>query len=256
MNIFGKYAQYYDLLYSDKDYDGEVRFINGLIQKHVPSAKNLLELGCGTGIHAEKLAATGYSVHGVDLSAEMLKCAEERIRYLPKDGAKRLSFSCGDIRQFHGRARFDAVISLFHVVSYQPKNNDLAAVFNTAKQHLKLNGVFIFDCWYGPAVLSDPPVVRVKRLEDERIEVTRIAEPEMYPNENRVDVHYQVFIKDKSTGRMEILKETHRMRYLFKPEIEQILELSGLSLINGQEWLSDNELDFSTWNGCFIAEVS
>jgi len=41
---------------------------------------------------------------------------------------------------------------------------------------------------------------------------------------------------------------------LFKPEIEQILALSGLSLINGQEWLSCNELDFSTWNACFIAE--
>lgn len=254
MTVFGDYARYYDLLYRDKDYDGEVRFINGLIQKYAPNAKHILELGCGTGIHAEKLSTVGYNVHGVDLSAEMLKCAEERIQNLPEKEAKRLSFSCGDIRQFHGEGRFDVVISLFHVMSYQTKNDDLAAVFNTVKQHLNLKGVFIFDCWYGPAVLSDPPVVRVKRLEDERIEITRIAEPEMYPNENRVDVHYQVFIKEKSTGKVEILEETHRMRYLFKPEIEQILALSGLSLINGQEWLSGKELDFSTWNACFIAE--
>lgn len=253
MNVFGKYAQYYDLLYRDKNYDGEVRFIDGLIQKYAPNAKNLLELGCGTGIHAEKLAAEGYSVHGVDLSIEMLKCAEERIRNLPGKEAKRLSFSCGEIRQFHHGRRFDAVISLFHVMSYQTKNSDLTAVCDTVKQHLKPKGIFIFDCWYGPAVLSDPPVVRVKRLEDKKIEITRIAKPEMYPNENRVDVHYQVFIKDKSTERVETLEETHKMRYLFKPEIEQILKLSGLSLLNGQEWLSGNELDFSTWNGCFIS---
>ncbi len=255
MNVFGDYARYYDLLYQDKDYDGEAQFINGLIKKYAPNAKNLLELGCGTGIHAEKMATAGYSVHGVDLSAEMLKCAEERIQYLPEEKAKRLSFSCGDIRQFrYGGGHFDAVISLFHVMSYQAGNSDLMAVCNTVKQHLKPRGVFVFDCWYGPAVLNDPPVVRVKRLEDEKIEITRIAEPEMYPNENRVDVHYQVFIKEKSTGKVEMLEETHRMRYLFKPEIEQILALSGLSLINGQEWLSGNELDFSTWNGCFIAE--
>lgn len=252
--VFNTYASYYDLIYRDKDYDGEVQFVNGLIQKHAPNAKHLLELGCGTGIHAEKLVSSGYSVHGVDFSVEMLKCAEGRLRYLPEEEAKRLSFSCGDIRQFRHGGRFDAVISLFHVMSYQTKNKDLEAVFNTVKQHLKPKGVFIFDCWYGPAVLSDPPVVRVKRLEDERIEITRIAEPEMYPNENRVDVHYQVFIKDKSTERVEILEETHRMRYLFKPEIEQILNLSGLSLLNGQEWLSSNELDFNTWNSCFIAE--
>ena len=86
------------------------------------------------------------------------------------------------------------------------------------------------------------------------IELTRIAEPKMYPNENLVDVHYQMFIKYKSGGKVEILEETHRMRYLFQPEIEQLLALSGLSLINSQEWLSGNKLDFSTWNACFVAE--
>lgn len=253
MNVFGAYAQYYDLLYRDKDYDGEVRFINGLIQKHAPNAKHLLEFGCGTGIHAEKLAVAGYSVHGVDLSAEMLKCAEERIRYFPEVEAKRLSFSCGDIRQFrHGRGHFDAVISLFHVMSYQIENSDLAAVFNTVKQHLNPKGAFIFDCWYGPAVLSDPPVVRVKRLEDERIEIIRIAEPEMYPNENRVDVHYQVFIKDKSTGKVEILEETHKMRYLFMPEILDLCEEFGFSMLGTGEWMTGKLPGLDTWGVYFV----
>jgi len=250
--VFSAYAQYYDLLYRDKDYEGEARFVKGLIQKYAPNAKNLLELGCGTGIHAEKLAAAGYSVHGVDLSAEMLKWAEERLRHLPEKEAKMLSFSCGDIRQFHHRDQFDAVISLFHVMSYQVENSDLAAVFNTVKQHLNPKGVFIFDCWYGPAVLSDPPVVRVKRLEDERIEVTRIAEPKMYPNENRVDVHYQVFIKDKSTGGVEILKETHNMRYLFMPEILGLCEGCGFSILEAREWMTDKEPGLDTWGVYFV----
>ena len=34
MNVFGEYPQYYDLLYRDKDYDGEVRFIDGLKECH------------------------------------------------------------------------------------------------------------------------------------------------------------------------------------------------------------------------------
>ena len=52
---------------------------------------------------------------------------------------------------------------------------------STAAKHLKPNGVFIFDFWYGPGVLTDPPVVRLKRLENEEIEVLRIAEPVMHP---------------------------------------------------------------------------
>ena len=174
--VFGAYAQYYDLLYRDKDYGGEVRFINGLIQKYAPNAKRLLELGCGTGIHAEKLAALDYSVHGVDISMAMLRRAEERLRYLPEEEARTLSFSCGDIRQFHHDDRFDAAISLFHVMSYQTGNEDLKKVFAMVRQHINPKWIFILDCWYGPAVLSDPPVVRVKRLEDKQIEVTRIAD--------------------------------------------------------------------------------
>ncbi len=139
-------------------------------------------------------------------------------------------------------------------MSYQTTNEDLLAAFKTAQAHLKPEGIFIFYFWYGPAVLTEPPVVRVKRMEDDMISVVRIAEPTIYPNQNCVDVNYTVWIRDKKTDKMEEIKETHRMRYLFQPEIEQMLALSGLSLINAQEWLSGNELGFRVWNGCFVAE--
>jgi len=194
----------------------------------------------------------GYTCMGVDLSAEMLKCAEEHIQYLPEERAKRLSFSCGDIRQFRHEGRFDAVISLFHVMSYQTKHSDLLAVFNTVKQHLKPKGIFIFDCWYGPAVLTRKPEVRIKRLEDDHIKVIRIAEPEIYPNENRVDVHYQVFIKEKSTGKVEILEETHRMRYLFMPEILGLCEEFGFSELDAGEWMTGKPPGIDTWGVYFV----
>ena len=91
-------------------------------------------------------------------------------------------------------------------------------------------------------------------MEDEKVSITRIAEPVLHPNENCVDVHYTVWVRDKQTDKVAEINETHRMRYLFKPEIEQLLALSGLSLINSQEWLSGNELGFNTWNGCFLAK--
>jgi len=254
VNVFGKYAQYYDLLYRDKDYDGEVRFIDELIKKNAPNANHLLELGCGTGIHAEKLAEAGYSVHGVDLSAEMLKYAEKRIQYLPVKETQRLSFSCGDIRQFrHGR-RFDAVISLFHVMSYQTEDKDLTAVCDTVKQHLKPKGIFIFDCWYGPAVLTDRPVLRVKKFENQQIEMIRIAEPLMHANENIVDVNYTVWIKDKNSSKVEEIKETHRIRYWFMPEIKSLLGDSGFDLVGTGEWMTSEIPGFGTWGVYFVCQ--
>lgn len=254
MQVFANYARYYNLLYRDKDYAAEAQFVHQLLQTHAPGTKSLLELGCGTGTHAALLAAEGYEIYGVDLSADMLKQAEKRLLNLQPEVASKLKFSQGDIRTVRLDRKFDAVISLFHVFSYQTTNQDLQAAFETAKTHLKPGGTLIFDCWYGPAVLSDRPTVRVKRLEDEKIIVTRIAEPVLHPNENLVDVNYQVFVKTKDSGVVEELQETHTMRYLFKPEINDYLENTEIKLITQGEWITDRDAGLNTWNVYFIGK--
>lgn len=255
VNTFGSYSQYYDLLYKDKDYDSEAQFLNGIIQKHAPGTNSLLELGCGTGLHAEKLSSLGYRIHGVDISEQMLEQADRRLLSLPQDRRKRLSFSQADIRNFtHPNDRFDAAISLFHVLSYQIQNIDLNNVFKTVKRNLKPEGLFVFDCWYGPAVLRDPPVVRIKRLGDEHVEITRIAEPVLFPTENRVDVNYQIYIKDRHGDSVRVLHETHPMRYLFTTEILNLCEQHGFVLKDSREWMSDKQPGFDTWGVYFVVQ--
>jgi SAM-dependent methyltransferase len=246
--IFERYSRYYDLLYRDKDYAAEAAFVHALIQKAAPGAASVLELGCGTGLHAAALAQRGYRVHGIDLSDEMLARAQKR-------NSDKVSFARGDVRDLRLGRTFDAVISLFHVVSYQTTNADLEAIFGTARTHLKEGGAFVFDCWYGPAVLTDRPVVRVKRMEDEAIRVTRIAEPAMHPNECVVDVGYQIFVEERATRAVEQLAELHRMRYLFRPEIEALAEGAGLELVEGCEWLTGKPLGEGTWSACFVARA-
>jgi len=84
------------------------------------------------------------------------------------------------------------VIALFHVMSYQPRNADLRDAFATASAHLKRGGIFIFDYWYGPAVLTNLPTVRVKRVENGDIGVLRLSEPSIKVNENIVDINYLI----------------------------------------------------------------
>ncbi len=248
---FANYARYYDLLYGDKDYIGETKFIEQLLQLHAPNTQSILELGCGTGIHASLLAKSGYQVCGVDLSTEMLEKAEERLRLLPPE--LEVKFTLGDVRTVRVEQKFDAVLSLFHVISYQVTNEDLQAAFRTAKAHLQPGGVFIFDCWYGPTVLSDPPAVRVKRLSDESISVTRVAEPVMYPNDNLVDVNYHIFIKN-TQGEIAEVQETHKMRYLFKPEIDAIAAQNEFEVLKFGEWMTNKAAGFDTWGVYFVVK--
>jgi SAM-dependent methyltransferase len=252
MNIFEDYARYYDLLYKDKDYVGETHFIQKILQVHAPNAHDLLDLGCGTGAHGVLLAKQGYRLHGVDISTRMLQRAQERLSQLPPDVGSGLKLTQGDIRKVRLDQTFDAVLSLFHVISYQSTNEDLRAAFATVKEHLKPAGVFIFDVWYGAAVLSDPPTVKVKRLEDKKTSVTRIAEPVMYPNKNWVDVNYQILIRDKIGNTVQELQETHRMRYLFESEIELILHEMNMEILDSREWMTDRDPGFDTWGVYFV----
>lgn len=252
MRVFGGYSKYYDLLYRGKDYGAEARYVRDLLVAHAPSAHSILEIGCGTGAHAAELAGLGYRVTGVDLSEGMLGAADDRRSSLPADLSVSLSFEHGDARSVRLERQFDAVISLFHVMSYQVTNADLAAAFATAREHLVPGGVFVFDCWYGPAVLSQRPAVAVKRLADETTEITRVAEPVMHGLENVVDVNYSVLITDRATKTTETLTETHRMRYLFVPEVELALAAAGMSLVTVHEWMRDTVPGPGSWAACFV----
>ena len=160
-----------------------------------------------------------------------------------------------DARTVRLGRKFDAVTALFHVMSYQTTNADLKAAFDTAKAHLEPGGVFVFDCWYGPAVLTLRPSVRIARFEDEHNAVTRLAEPVMHPNQNLVDVNYQVLIKNKHSGALEELRETHTMRYLFQPEVSVHLDAAGFELEESVEFMTDGQLGFTTWTAVFVARL-
>ena len=83
MKIFSDYAQYYDLLNQQKDYKQEVAYITSLINKYTPKANSLLDLGCGTGLHAIHFAEEGYFVSGIDQSQDMINVARDRLKTLP-----------------------------------------------------------------------------------------------------------------------------------------------------------------------------
>ena len=67
-----------------------------------------------------------------------------------------------DLRKINLESKFDLIISLFHVASYCTTNNCLNSFFERAYEHLNKNSLFIFDYWYGPAVLHLKPSNRVK----------------------------------------------------------------------------------------------
>jgi SAM-dependent methyltransferase len=253
VTTFDLYAACYDLLYEDKPYDEEAAFVARLVHDHAPRARSILELGCGTGKHALALARKGFSLVGIDRSSGMVARANAHLSEANPPPNVTVSFEVGDVRTVRFDRKFDAVVSLFHVMSYQTTDRDLIETIRTAVDHLTASGVFLFDCWYGPAVLNAPPEVRTKRCENSELRVARLAEPVMHPGRNVVDVHYTVSVEEKVSGEVTAISEVHPMRYLFYPEVDAMLTSSGLKLRHACEWMSGKELGPSTWSATFVA---
>ena len=246
-NMFDTYSRYYDILYQDKDYVAEVAYIRSILARYGVVAGDLLELGAGTGKHAQLLVKCGYTVDGIERSAEM-------VAKIPVMTG--LHCQQGDIRSFYMERSYDAVLSLFHVISYQTSNQDVQAVFARAAEHLKPGGIFVFDFWYSPAVYTQKPTTRVKRMFDEQVEVTRVAEPFIYPNENRVDVNYTIFAKERASNSVQTFAELHPMRHFSLPEIDLFADVAGLKRVGAEEFLTGNEPSEMTWGVCVTLKKS
>jgi SAM-dependent methyltransferase len=246
---FDGYADYYDLLYRDKDYAGEARYVQAVLARHGKPRGAILDLGCGTGRHAIELARLDYEVFGIDASARMIAHARART---PPELERQLTFDIDDVRTARLGRRFDAVVALFHVASYQTTNQDLAAMLLTVREHLAVDGVFVCDFWHGPGVLRDPPQVRVKTVADAHARVTRIAVPVMRSCDHCVEVGYTLHVEHHAGGEVIELKETHRVRYLFLPEVRELLAGAGLDFGAAEAWMG-GELGVASWNAVITA---
>lgn len=246
MISFGKeYSSAYDYLYQDKNYDKECDFIETFFSKSSSKVSSILDLGCGTGGHSLILAKRGYNVLGVDRSKEMIDIAKRKFDNLNLP----IKFINSDINRINLNKKFDVIISMFSVINYQITNTALSEFCRVVKKHLKKDGIFIFDSWYGPAVISQKPKECVKEIKvDNSKTIIRFTKPNLSLLEHTVEVSFKVWYlnKNKISKKTE---ELHTMRFLFPQEIKYFLETAGFKEIEFFPFLEPKrQLTEQDWN--------
>jgi ubiquinone/menaquinone biosynthesis C-methylase UbiE len=139
--MFTKSARLYDALYESKDYAGASEKLRHLLQLQNPGAKTLLDVGCGTGKHLERLREY-YAVEGLDLSPEMLEIARSRCPDVVFTEGNMISFDLG--------RTFDVVVCLFNAIAYVKTVENLDRVIVCMARHLQPGGVLVVEPWFSP----------------------------------------------------------------------------------------------------------
>lgn len=245
MENFNHYSQYYDLLYRDKDYKYESEYVLSTLRKYSLVINSLLDLGCGSGSHASHICSQGIQVTGIERSQDMIISALQK-------NIDSFEVIKSDISDFNIPKKFDAAISLFHVLNYLTDNSSLLSCFKMVNDHLNIDGLFLFDIWYTPAVYNQKPETRIKRMEDDSIFVTRIAEAKEDSFSNMVNVNFEVIIRDKNTGNTSSIIENHPMRHFSIPEIKLLASFTGFEFVHSEEFLTKKPVSDSTWGICCV----
>jgi SAM-dependent methyltransferase len=255
VSAFADYSRYYAAFYRDKDYGAEADYVLRSLQGYGFNGGTILELGCGQGGHAIPFAQRGCSVIGVDQSPGMIAAANRRREELPAGEASRLQFRVGDIRSCEVPAGVQAVVSLFHVVSYLPTDEDLRAAFSNVRSHVVAGTPFAFDFWFGSAVLRDPPTERRRDVDLDGCRVSRLAVPRINSDEHTVDVNYKFDVEPSDGSAPLSFEETHRMRYLFASDLESLCSATGFELSILSEWMQAPPSPPTSWNGFCVVRA-
>jgi hypothetical protein len=241
--VFELYSKFYNLIYQNKRYKTEVDYIHKLISKFNYNNKNILEFGSGTGSHAKFFIDKGYTVHGIEKSTSMAANCKKR---------KGFTFQVGDVLNVRLRKKYDIVLSLFHVLSYQISEISINNFFKNARYHLKSDGLFGFDCWYTKAVRALKPEKRLLELKKKNFKLIRLAEPSKTNSREITSINYSIILKNLKNNSVNIVRESHKMRSFSFPAINALCKKHKFKFLHARELISNNKPSKNSWGVFFL----
>lgn len=215
--MYVRSAEYYDAIYSYKNYKREVAKLHRLIQKYKRSPGNsLLDVGCGTGGHIPYLSRH-YEVEGLDMNPRMLKIARQRHPGIP--------FHKGDMTRFDLKHKFDVVVSLFSAIGSVKTKPKLQSAIRSMVSHLRPGGVLIVEPWFTPEAFK-PGTMHSMFVEKPELRIARMNISRARRGLSILDMHYMV-----ATPRgIRYFKEPLELGLFTRTDYEKALEGSRLSV--------------------------
>jgi predicted TPR repeat methyltransferase len=226
MEAYTGFAQVYDLFMDNVPYGQWSEYVISLLKEYGVEDGLVLELGCGTGKMARRLAAAGYDMIGIDNSEEMLQVAKEA-ESLGAGGQPDILYLLQDMREFELYGTVRAVVSVCDSINYILEEEELGKVFGLVNNYLDPGGIFIFDLntqYKYREVLGEAVFC------ENREEGSFIWE-NFYDEERRLNQYDLTLFIQEEDKRYRKYEETHLQRGYGELQVKALLEQAGMEFV-------------------------
>lgn len=231
---YGQLADVYDRFTDDFNYDDWTNWYLKLVKSVKPDAKEICDVGCGTGSVSVRLAKMGYHITGIDLSEDMLRVASDKARAW---GVK-IRFAKQNMCALALPKAADALICPCDGVNYLTEETAVKAFFERAFASLRSGGAFAFDvsnreklekmgtdCLYG----------------EDRADETYLWMNEFDAEKRLLHMRIAFFVREKD-GRYRKFTEMHTQKAHSVCALRALLEAAGfinVTVFGGDEGESE-----------------
>ena len=141
MDAYHELAQSYDRLTNDVDYDATVDFYFEILSREGLVPRTAVDLACGTGSVALRLAQKGLQVTAVDMSWEMLMVAQQKAA----EAGVYPQFACQKLQELKLPRGVDLAVCALDSMDYILDPKDCERAIERTYRALNPGGIFIFD---------------------------------------------------------------------------------------------------------------
>lgn len=230
---YGEFAIIYDkLINEDIDYNKIAKRIFQICEEYNINKKDYLDLACGTGNVAINIADSFEDSCAVDLSEDMLTIAYDKFQ----QNNINCQFLCQNMSELSLGKKFDLITCVLDSTNYIVEDEDIQNYFKAVSNHLKDDGIFIFDI---------NSYYKITQILGDNI-YTYDNDDIFYVWENQleddvVNMFLTFFVKDKNGYRR--FDEEHTERGYTESQIEELLENANLQVIKKFDGYNDKEVN-------------
>lgn len=141
MSGYSYFADYYDGLTKNVDYETRANYIEQLVKKFNHGFGLTLDLACGTGSLTLELAKKGVDIFGADSSPDMLSEAQQKAAQFNKS----ILFICQKMQDIDLFGTIDTCICTLDSINHLIKREDVLKTFKRISMFMNKGGYFIFD---------------------------------------------------------------------------------------------------------------